>query len=303
MIQTGAPLNSTVQTPNIPSFSVKKLLSSSDLRQLTFYLSAWHIFWHSIWHSNGHTHISSGILSSTPSCIHSDTHQSIWHSNWHIISHPSGIHSDNSFWHVFGSACAQTDLELTTGFGPVHAQTAVELAIGFGSVHARTAVQHELLEQNCYSTLELALAVKSRSIGAHSDNKLAEGGSEEGWRRRRRRMRSCTLVKILLKSRDPHCQVGNNSSVTISMFFLENLIVPIFIDLTTIWYLAPSQPFNHGQSEILAEIERFLVSCVNGWQKMRCKLISNFQLILYIPTLSGVVKKKKYNYQVCLHNI
>ena len=64
-------------------------------------------------------------------------------------------------------------------FGPVHAQTAVELAIGFGSVHARTAVQHELLEQNCYSTLELALAVKSRSIGAHSDNRLAEGGSEE----------------------------------------------------------------------------------------------------------------------------
>ena len=64
-------------------------------------------------------------------------------------------------------------------FGPVHAQTAVELAIGFGSVHAQTAVQHELLEQNCYSTLELALAVKSRSIGAHSDNRLAEGGSEE----------------------------------------------------------------------------------------------------------------------------
>jgi hypothetical protein len=27
--------------------------------------------------------------------------------------------------------------------------------------------------------LELALAVRSRSVGAHSDNKLAEGGSEE----------------------------------------------------------------------------------------------------------------------------
>ena len=93
-------------------------------------------------------HMSPGILSSTSSYIH----------------------SDNAFWHVFGSVCAQTDLELATEFG-----SGVP-GLTWSSPRASGAKLHKI---TTLESLELALAVRSRSIGAHSDDKLAEGGSEE----------------------------------------------------------------------------------------------------------------------------
>jgi len=49
----------------------------------------------------------------------------------------------------------------------------------------------------------LALAVRSGSVGAHSDDELAEGGGDGGRGRRRRRRRRAADAP-LLKSRDPH---------------------------------------------------------------------------------------------------
>ena len=62
-------------------------------------------------------------------------------------------------------------------FGPVRAQADLELAIVFRPVRAQTA----------------ALGVISGRVGAHSDNKLAEGagGGEEERRRRRCELHLC----------------------------------------------------------------------------------------------------------------
>ena len=69
-------------------------------------------------------------------------------------------------------------------FGPVRAQADLELAIVFrpGACPDRVTARHELL----------ALAVITGRVGAHSDNKLAEGaGGGEEERRRRCELHLC----------------------------------------------------------------------------------------------------------------
>ena len=88
------------------------------------------------------------------------------------------------------------------GFGPVCALTepgilsGINIDILFGNlsgIYSDSRALHELLSE--ITPLELALAVRSGPVGAHSDDKLAAGRMREG-RRRRRRRGSCTFVKV-----------------------------------------------------------------------------------------------------------
>ena len=71
---------------------------------------------------------------------------------------------------------AQPDLS-----GPVHVQTATELPVGFRfRACSQTAVELAMNFWNGIAPLGLALAVRSGSVGADSEEKLAEGRRKEG---------------------------------------------------------------------------------------------------------------------------